>query len=336
MNDIEREIEGIEEDDSIRMINRNRDNDRKKKIIIYVIVGILFLLLVGFGIFMFLGNDEDNNSNNNDDDTLVNGSGDSVKEEENESDYWYVSCNDNTSLLNVRNSPTGKIIDGLSCYKEVVVDDVLEGTDNCPSWYKISYTNKKKQKVTGYACASYIEKSEVSDKIFSDAKTLIYKVNDYYSDSLSGPVCWGSDPKKIINFSDGMTGEYVHSEFETLEKLREYLLSFMDEDLIDVKLELSDIDNPKYYDNYYEIDGSLYCRNYTDKGINSYYTGNYDIEVVSVKDDKITLNIAYEYVDNKSNCDIYEKEKCSRYDFVYEIGKIVIENNIVTKIDFHK
>ena len=36
------------------------------------------------------------------------------KENQKEENIGYVSCDDNTSLLNVRNSTTGDIIDGLS------------------------------------------------------------------------------------------------------------------------------------------------------------------------------------------------------------------------------
>jgi len=34
-------------------------------------------------------------------------------------------------FLNVRNSTSGDIIDGLSCYKEVTIEEELPGTDNC-------------------------------------------------------------------------------------------------------------------------------------------------------------------------------------------------------------
>ena len=50
-------------------------------------------------------------------------------------------------------------------------------------------------------------------------------------------------------------------------------------DLFKTDLKLSDINNPKQYDNYYEIDGNLYCRNYSGKGWKSNYTGNYNIEI---------------------------------------------------------
>ncbi len=33
----------------------------------------------------------------------------------------------------------GDIIDGLSCYKEVTIEEELPGTDNCKKWYKVSY-----------------------------------------------------------------------------------------------------------------------------------------------------------------------------------------------------
>ena len=37
------------------------------------------------------------------------------------------------------------------------------------------------------------------------------------------------------------------------------------ESLIKTELKLSDINNKRLYDDYYEIDGNLYCRNYSGK-----------------------------------------------------------------------
>ena len=48
------------------------------------------------------------------------------KENQKEENIGYVSCDDNTALLNVRNSTSGDIIDGLSCYKQVNIEEELE------------------------------------------------------------------------------------------------------------------------------------------------------------------------------------------------------------------
>ena len=165
----------------------------------------------------------------------------------------------------------------------------------------------------------------------------IDKANEYYDNSVLTAYCGDTDgSKKTISFSDNMTGEYVKSSYKNIDELKNYLYSFMDKNLIKVKLELSDINNPKYYDNYYEIDGSLYCRNYAGKGWLTYYTGNYDIEITSYSDNKISVNIAYQYINENSNCKLDNLSSCSRSDFVYEIGKINIDNGIITKMDFHK
>ena len=341
MNDIEKQIEEIDveevvnkEEDTIKhKLNRNREEDKKKKIIMYIIIGVLFLLLVGLLIYILLDNKEPEN-NNVDNNEIVNGDTYEPVNDEPTSNLGYVSCDDNTALLNVRNSTSGNIIDGLSCYKEVTILEELEGTDTCDNWYRISY-DKNGNNYTGYSCGTYIKKLEVSSSIISNVRNLIDKANDYYDNSVLRAYCGNTTETRTIAFEDNKTGEYVKSEYKTIDELKSYLLSFLDKDLIDVKLELSDINNPKYYDNYYEIDGALYCRNYASKGWNTYYTGNYDIEITSFTDNKIIGNIAYKYIDENSDCKLEEISSCSRNDFIYDIGEIIIENNIITKMDFH-
>ena len=336
--DEEKEVTIEMEDDTIKhRINRNRDTDKKKKNIMYVVIGLLCIILVGLITYIVMDNDDNNDDNNildnNIDDEVVNGN----IEEENVTDskMGYVSCDDNTSLLNVRNSTSGSIIDGLSCYKEVTIEEELQGTDVCDKWYKISYT-KNSDSYTGYACGTYIKKLEVSSNVLNNVRELIDKANDYYDNSVLKAYCGTSNGTKIIDFGNNMPGEYVKSEYKNIEELKNYLYSFLDKSLIKLKLELSDINSPKYYDNYYEIEGNLYCRNYAGKGWLTYYTNNYDIEVTNVSDNKINVNIAYQYINEDSSCELEKIEDCKNNDFVYEIGKVVIENNIITKMDFHR
>lgn len=348
MNDIEKQIEEVEdfyegeieekEDVSIKgMINRNRDDDRKRKIIIYVIIGVMSLCLIGLLIYMFVFDKKDVNldDNTNNDNGILSDEVDNDDEEKENNNLGYVSCDDNTALLNVRNSTSGDIIDGLSCYKQITILEELDGTDSCDNWYRISY-NRNGSNYTGYACGKYINKYNVSLDVISDVKGIVDKVNDYYDGSVLTAYCGKASGKKVIQFDDNMTGEYVKSEFSNLDELKNYLYSFMDEDLIDIKFAVSDINNPKYYDNYYEIDGELYCRNYAGKGWSSSYTGNYDVEVVSYSENEILVNIVYQYIDENSDCNIDNLSSCSRSDFVYEMGKMTVKDNIVTKIDFHK
>lgn len=345
MNDIERQIEGVEETDKEKEItkeednikhklNRNRDDDKRKRTIMYAVIGVLVIILVALLVYIFMDKKPENNANNDNENQILNNNKDEQTTNANISNIGYVSCDDNTALLNVRNSTSGNIIDGLSCYKEVTIDEELEGTDACDNWYKISY-DKNGSNYTGYACGTYIKKLEVPTSVVENAKELIDKANDYYDNSILKAYCGNTEGTKIINFENNMTGEYVKSEYKNIDELKNYLLSFLAEDLITLKLELSDINNPKYYDNYYEIDGSLYCRIYAGKGWITRYTGNYDIEITSYSDSKIILNIAYQYIDENSSCQLNEISSCSRNDFVYELGKITIENNIITKMDFH-
>lgn len=346
MNDNEKKIEDFydgdineKEDVTIKgKIDINREDDKKRKIIIYVIIGVVSLCLIGLLIYILIFDKKDTNVDNNfntDNGVLGDEVDNSDEEEEVGDNLGYVSCDDNTALLNVRNSTSGDIIDGLSCYKQITILEELDGTDACDNWYRIGY-DKNDSNYTGYACGSYIKKYSVSSDVISDVRNLVDKVNDYYEGSVLTAYCGNASDKKEIQFDDNMTGEYVKSEFSNLDELKNYLYSFMDEDLIDIKFTLSDIDNPKYYDNYYEIDGKLYCRNYAGKGWNSSYTGNYDVEVVSYSDDEILVNIVYQYIDENSDCNIDDLSSCSRSDFVYEIGKMTVKDNIVTKVDFHK
>jgi len=350
MNNIEKQIEEIEdteeileedrEEDNIkRKLNRNRDADKRNKTIIYIVIAVLVVALLTAVIYIITNdrtaeNNIDNNNNINETDNNNQNEDEPVSNTEN-SNIGYVSCDDNTALLNVRNSTTGNIIDGLSCYKEVTIEEELEGTDTCDNWYKISYT-KNGNNYTGYSCGTYIKKLEVSQNIMENTKDLINKANNYYENSVLTAYCGSSSSSKEIAFEDNMTGEYVKSEYKTIEDLKKYILSFLDEDLLISKLEISDINNPKIYDNYYEIDGNLYCRNYSGKGWLTYYTGNYDIEITNVTENKITANIAYEYLAEDSKCDLDNLSNCSKSNLIYEIGKVIIENNIITKIDFHK
>lgn len=349
MNDIEKTIEGDFEEEKEKetnikpKFNQSKNND-KKKIIIYILLGIICLAIIGTIIYLIVGK-KDNLKETKKEETQK----EETKEENNDikdaqkNNIGYVSCDDNTSLLNVRNSTNGDIIDGLSCYREVTIEEELEGTDNCNKWYKISY-KKHDSSYTGYACATYIKESEIDTKTKKLVDDLYNKANDYYENNAIKAYCGNSEGiTKKIEFTEAntkVTGEYLKSDYKTLKELKEYILTFIDESLINSKLELSDINNKKYNDNYYEIDGNLYCRNYSNKGLHSTYTNNYDIEVTEEREDKITANIAYEYLKEDSECNIDDLSDCSNSNFKYENGKIVIEkknnNFIITKIDFHK
>ncbi|MGM9882427.1 MAG: hypothetical protein ACI31S_06265 [Bacilli bacterium] len=347
MDDIEREIEGEEREKMTIDRNLNSSNKKNKKVILIILIGIIIILGVILTIY-FVGKDK-KESNNKSNDNIVN------KDEENKSEsedeeiktISYVSCDDNTSLLNVRSSVSGDIIDGLSCFKEVTIEEELEATENCAKWYRISY-QKRGKSYTGYSCGTYIKKNEINNKTIITVQNLIDKALEYRENSLLKAYCGKTTGSKEIELSSGsdkMTGEYLKSEYKTIDDLKEYLLSFMDESLIELKLELSDINNPKYYDNYYEIDGNLYCRNYSNKGYNTLYTGNYDFEITSVTDNKINVTISYEYLtedaSNNSECkNVEDLSECPNSKFTYSLGKIVIEkkedNYIITKIDFYK
>ena len=119
MNDIEKQIEGVNDEEGVDMNRLNSNNNDKKKIIMYVAGGFIALLLVGAIIYLVIINkDSDNNDNRNDKNNDVV---EDNKDNKEDSAISYVACDGNTALLNVRNSVTGDIIDGLSCYQEVKI-----------------------------------------------------------------------------------------------------------------------------------------------------------------------------------------------------------------------
>ena len=127
MNDIEKQIEGVNDEEDVNMDRLNSNNNDKKKIIMYVVGGFIALLLVGAIIYLVIINkDSDNNDNRNDKNNDVV---EDNKDNKEDSAISYVACDGNTALLNVRNSVTGDIIDGLSCYQEVKIEEELEGND---------------------------------------------------------------------------------------------------------------------------------------------------------------------------------------------------------------
>ncbi len=331
------------EDDTIRFSKRGSNDDKKRNIIIIILIVVAVLLIGVIGVLALTK--KDNNTDTNKDNTS-NETKEVVKEEDNSKKVSYVSCDDNTSLLNVRNSSTGDIIDGLSCFKEVEVLEEIDGTDTCDKWYRVSY-EKRNNSYTGYVCSKYIKDSSSDSTSIKKMKEVIEKANKYYEDNQVMVYCGETNGTKTININeDGHTfeGQYLKSEFKSIDELKNHILTFLDESLIKTKLEVSDIDNPKMYDNYYEIDGNLYCRNYSGKGWMTFYTGNYDIEVVSVTDNKVNLRIAYEYLDDSKldedgKCSLQNISSCPNSYFKYVIGSITLskdnDNYIVTSMNFH-
>ena len=318
--------------------NRRNDSDKKRNIIICLLV---FISLVSIGILVLILN---NNDTKIDDGREVK---EVVKEEEESNKVFYVSCDDTMTRLNVRNSPTGDIIDGLSCFKEVEVLGEESSTDNCNKWYRVNY-DKRGSSYTGYACGDYIKESKVDNLELNKIREVIDKALDFYKSNQILVYCGDTTETKNIDIvTDGHTfeGEYAKSEFKSMDELKKYVLSFLDESLIKINLEVSDYKNPKMYDNYYEIDGNLYCRNYSGKGYMTYYTGNYDIEVVNDTESRMDLKIVYEYINDEkvtddSDCNVSNLSACPNSYFKYIIKNITLSKNDgnykITKMDFYE
>jgi uncharacterized protein YgiM (DUF1202 family) len=136
-------------DDTIKhMINRNRDDDKKNKIILCIVIGVLVLLLVGLCVCIFVSNeDKDNNDTiNNNENEVVNGNLDEELVED--SNVGYVSCDDNTALLNVRAGAgtNYKITTRVKKNEIYTIVDEIDGWGKLKSgagWINLKYTIKK-------------------------------------------------------------------------------------------------------------------------------------------------------------------------------------------------
>ena len=323
------------EDDIIRFSKRGTNPDKKRDIIIIILIAVAVILVGVIVVLSLTKKDKEDNSITED-----------VVKEENVKRLSYVACDDSTGHLNVRNSISGDIIDGLTCFQEVEILEEAGSTDICDKWYRISY-NKNGSSYTGYSCGKYIKDSISDSTSIKKMREVLDKVNKYYEDNQVTVYCGETIGSKTIQITeDGHTfdGQYLKSEFKSIEELKKYILTFMDESLIKTKLEVSDYNNSKMYDDYYEIEGNLYCRNYSGKGWRNLYTGNYDIEVASETDNNVNLRIAYEYLDeskldDEGRCSLINISSCPSSYFKYVIKNTTLSkdngNYIVTKMEFH-
>ena len=181
--------------------NNRRENNNK---IIIIILAIVVVLLTAFVIYTLLIKDRNTittSKEKNEDGTKEN----IIIEEENDN-TGYVMCDTNTSSLNVRNSIDGDIIDSLSCFKEVIIEEIAGESENCKKWYKIGYT-KKGSNYTGYACGTYIKDVTTKSSTIKAVKEVIEKANNYYEKVLLLPWCGKTSDSKKITIEDKREGK---------------------------------------------------------------------------------------------------------------------------------
>ena len=132
MNDIEKQIEDSFKDDSLKKEDDNinnrinhRGNKDKNKKIIYILLFLAIIIIISLIVYLMI------NKRNNlvEDNKPIENKEEKDKENQKKENIGYVSCDDNTSLLNVRNSTTGDIIDGLSCYQKITIEEELDKTE---------------------------------------------------------------------------------------------------------------------------------------------------------------------------------------------------------------
>lgn len=309
-----------------------------RKIIIYLSISLLIVIFLIILIYFYVRESTKPSNNLLDEEE--------IKEEEQENiqsvssgpssdNISYVSCDDSTVLLNVRKEPSGSIIDGLSCYKEISILDEIPGDSTCPKWYQVKYS-KISGNYTGYVCSDYIKTSPYSKEEITKVQELISKALTYYSETAILPYCGETIGTKEV-IIDKEKYEYLKSKYKSLSALTSYLYTFLDKSLIPSSMKLSDANNLKYGDDYFEIDGNLYCRGYSNKEEKRTFTGNYNIELANITSSTKEVNISYEYLSPNSTCTLNSLKTCQNKDFLYDLKKIQISTqnsmDIITSIN---
>ncbi len=157
--------------------------------------------------------------------------------------------------------------------------------------------------------------------------------------------------EKTVNFKSGST--MYESNYKNLEELKNYLSTFLSEEIINSHIKETAItdetilDTPgKEYTNYLVKDGKLYCRSNSGKGWLSRYLDNYEIKVNTIKDDIIIYDVKlanvseYTATQTNSKCTYDSKiSDCKENEIEYVDTKFIIkkinDNWVVTDYTLH-
>lgn len=153
-------------------------------------------------------------------------------------------------------------------------------------------------------------------------KDLYDKATEIYSTWVLTPYC-GYGSNELYNHEGvnigGQSGYlYYESMFNNIDELREYLLKYLSQDIVNSKVPKNVLENQEGIADYIIYNNKLYCRQDAGKGWLFSYLGKYDIKVNSKESNKISYTITSYYTKNE--------DKCSRYDNFWSCDKSDTEN----------
>lgn len=118
------------------------------------------------------------------------------------------------------------------------------------------------------------------------------KASSFYSSTVltTSPFCGRSLNENNIVLDEGTYNKA--SNFSSIQDVKDYLLEFLSQNIVNAAVTNS---------GYKEIDGSLYCLASSGKGFLTNYTGNKNLKVLDIQEDKITYSIEFIYADFDSD-----------------------------------
>lgn len=192
-----------------------------------------------------------------------------------------------------------------------------------------------------------------AEEAITEGKRLYDKATEIYSVWVLRPYCGVATSdiqnQELVKLGDSGygNGNYYKSNFSSLDSLKDYLKQWLSGEIVNDKVRKSYEWNDKTYYDYVEDtsllysgddytyvdyvlkDGSLYCRFDVGKGWLSLYQDEYDIEVDSIENNKITYTITSTYVKNNAKCNLgtLGTKDCTEADYEYVDTSFVIERN---------
>ncbi len=210
----------------------------------------------------------------------------------------------------------------------------------------------------------------------SIGKELYDKATEIYSVWVLYPYCGynllaDKSNLKIEKLGDsGMgNGSYYQTNFTNLEELKKYLLQYLSKEIVEEKIvaeyqrngetyynyvtELSLLSSNDFHYGYVDYvlkDNKLYCRLESGKGwLNDRYLGEYSLKTKTIEENKIEFTVTSTYIseetyqkiiNNTTECNILNTDKCTNNDKVYKDTDFVIEkidnNWVVTSYTLHE
>lgn len=137
-------------------------------------------------------------------------------------------------------------------------------------------------------------------------KDLYDKATEIYSTWVLTPYCgYGSNElynQEGVNIGGQPGYSYYESMFNNIDELREYLLKYLSQDIVNSKVPKNILENQEEIADYIIYNNKLYCRRDAGKGWLSSYLGKYDIKVNSKESSKISYTITSYYAKNRDEC----------------------------------